>query len=167
MKDDMNTLDKLRKGLKTAIKNSGKENEYELPMDPAFFDNLHDNIMAKIAETTIEPAPAMLAPRRFLRAHWREWLYPAGGTMALVLVVTLIAMQAAKWTPGHSPVAQLNPSGEKVVAAVIASQDALALALVSSQTEADFFVDVASQSFENLNISQLNKIMGEKSQTQR
>ena len=148
------TLDKMRKGLQAL-------EEMELPMDPAFFDKMHDKIMAKVEEAVIEPAPMMLAPRRFLRAHWRGWLYPAGGTMALALAMTLVAMQAAKLSSKHVSVAKLNNSGEKVVAAVLTSPDTIAQTLISSESESDFFVDVASQSFENLNISQFNKIMGE------
>lgn len=148
------TLDKMRKGLQAL-------EEMEIPMDPAFFDKMHDKIMEKIEDSVIEPAPALMAPRRFLRAHWRGWLYPTGGTMALALAMTLVAMQFAKTNSGHVLTAKLNNSGEKVVAAALASPDTIAQTLLSSESEADFFVDVASQSFENLNISQFNKIMGE------
>lgn len=151
------TFDKLRRGLKAT-------EDLDLPMDPEFFNRLHDKIMAQVEETVIEPMASMKIrqAKRFLKAHWRERIYPAGGTMALVFLMAFIVSQFVKLDSGRAPLAQkLNQSGEKVVAAVLESPDAIAQTLISSQAEADFFVDVASHSIENLSVSQFNKIMGE------
>lgn len=158
MKTKMDTLDKTRKSLKKAGEN------IELPMDAAFFDNLHDKIMARVAETEIEakpPATVLGAPKKFLKKQWKSWLYPAGSTMALALVGTMLTMQFSQTLNSSIASKPLSPQSEKVVSAALESPDAISQTLLSSQTEADFFVDVASQSFENLNIAQFNKIMGE------
>ena len=42
------------------------------------------------------------------------------------------------------------------------SPDSVAQTLIVSQSEADFFVDVANESFENLTVAKFNKLMGEK-----
>ncbi len=143
-------MEKIRQTLKSL-------EDLELPMSGDFFDQMHDQIMAQVEETVLEPQPALLKPRNFLRAHWRGWLYPAGGTLAFVLALGFFLSSVdLRQKP---QVLVLNESGEKLVAAAIRSPSDIGL--FSSQTEADFFVDVASQSFENLNISQFNKIMGE------
>jgi hypothetical protein len=64
------TLDKMRKSLKAA-------DDIDLPMDVDFFNQLHDKIMAQVSETAIEPASSLKPSKRLLRAHWRDWLYPA------------------------------------------------------------------------------------------
>ena len=56
--------------------------EVQLPNNQAYYDRLHDKIMAKVAETEMEtPArPAMRAfekSKAFLRDHWRGRLYPS------------------------------------------------------------------------------------------
>lgn len=54
--------------------------EVQLPNNQAYYDRLHDRIMARIEETEIE-APLRPAMRSFekskalLRDHWRGWLY--------------------------------------------------------------------------------------------
>lgn len=54
--------------------------EVQLPNNQAYFDRLHDKIMAKIEDTEME-APVRPAMRSFekskelLRDHWRGWLY--------------------------------------------------------------------------------------------
>lgn len=149
-----NTLDKMRKGLKAA-------EDIELPMDPEFFDKLHNKIMAQVNETVIEPTSTLQRPKRFIRAHWREWVFPAGTTLAMVFAVNFVLSQMSKLDSGRVESAKLNLSGEQVVAAALDSPDSIAQTVISSQAESDFFVDVASHSIENLSVSQFNKIMGE------
>lgn len=81
--------------------------------------------------------------------------------MILVFTVTLITSQFAKLDSSRAISTKLNQSGEQVVAAVMDFPDSIAQTVISSQAEADFFVDVASHSIENLSVSQFNKIMGE------
>lgn len=148
----METLDKMRKGLKAM-------EEMELPMDPAFYDKLHDKIMARIEHVEMAPKQRLSGPKKFLKTQWRSWVYPTGSTLALAVVGTLLTMQFSS-SKLHS-IQALNQKSEKVISAALESPDAISQSLLISQTEADFFVDVASQSFENLNIAQFNKIMGD------
>lgn len=154
----MDTLDKMRKGLKAM------EEKIELPMDAAFYDKLHDKIMARVESAEMAPKARLDGTKRFLKGHWRSWVYPTGSTLALAIVGTLLTMQfsSSGSLNGQGPRIQaLNQTNEKVVSAALESPNAISQTLLSSQTEADFFVDVASLSFENLNIAQFNKIMGE------
>ena len=51
-----------------------------LPNNPAYYDRLHDRIMARIEDTEME-APLRPVTRAYeksaklLRDHWRGWLY--------------------------------------------------------------------------------------------
>ena len=152
----METLDKMRKGLKAM-------EEIELPMDAAFYDRLHDKIMAKVEHAEMAPKENLSGPKKFLKnqltKQWRSWVYPTGSTLALAVVGTLLTMQFS--STKTLSVQALNQNTEKVISAALESPDAISQSLLVSQTEADFFVDVASQSFENLSIAQFNKIMGD------
>jgi len=54
--------------------------EVLLPINPAYYDRLHDKIMARIEETEMETPARPVAKvfeksSRLLRDHWRGWLY--------------------------------------------------------------------------------------------
>lgn len=150
-KRDVLTTDKLHAAMRGL-------DEIELPMDPAFFDNLHDKIMDRVEQTQMTPPDRFIKPKKFLRAHWRGWLYPTGGTMALALAVSLLVSHINPQATTGASQALLDKSGELVVAEALQNAEDITQTLISSQLEADFFVDVAAQSIENLKIY---KVMGE------
>ena len=54
--------------------------EVQLPNNQAFYDRLHDKIMARIEDTEMETpvspaARSIEKSKRLLRDHWRGWLY--------------------------------------------------------------------------------------------
>lgn len=110
------TLSKMRKGLKAA-------DELELPMDPEFFNRLHNKIMAQVSETAIEPVSKFYRPRKFLKAHWREWIYPAGRTMAFVFAMTLLISQRSNQVKQHVSIPPLNHFKELMYTAVLKLPD--------------------------------------------
>ncbi|WP_374077905.1 hypothetical protein [Bdellovibrio bacteriovorus] len=152
--EPMDRMDKMRKGLKAT-------DELELPMNEDFFDRLHDKIMAEVEQTEIAPAPLLMKPRNVLRAHWRGWLYPAGGMMSLFLFSALLLGQVSKVNQSMQRVGLLSDGHERIVAQALLSPEDLSQTLISTQSESDFFMDVASESFENLSVAKFNKIMGE------
>lgn len=152
--DQMNRMDKLRKGLKA-------HDEVELPMNDEFFDRLHSKIMAEVEKTEIAPTPIMMKPRKLLRSHWRGWLYPLSGVSSLFLLAFLIAPQVTKVNQSLQRAGLLSDGHERIVAAALLSPEELSQTLISSQTESDFFMDVATESFENLSVAKFNNIMGE------
>lgn len=152
--EPMDRMDKVRKGLKAS-------DDLELPMSEDFFDRLHDKIMAEVEQTEIAPAPILMTPRNVLRAHWRGWLYPAGGVMSLFLFSALLLSQVSKVNQSMQRVGLLSDGHERIVAQALLSPEDLSKTLISTQSESDFFMDVASESFENLSVAKFNKIMGE------
>ncbi len=154
--DQKGRLDKVRQGLKNA-----DEIEYELPMSEDFFDKLHDKIMAEVEKTDIEPAPPMVASRNMLRKHWRGWLYPAGGVTSLFLLLLLAMPKVSKITEGMQRAGLVSDGQTRIAARALMTPEELAQTFISSQSDSDFLMDVASESFENLSIAQFNKIMGD------
>lgn len=153
--DDQNVpLDKIRKKVKAA-------DDLDMSMSDDFFDQLHDKIMAKVEEVEIAPPPVLMAPRNLLRSHWRGWLYPVGGLMSLFVLSSLLLTQVSKVNQSMQRVGLLSDGHERIVAQALLSPEELSQTLISSQSESDFFVDVASESFENLSVAKFNKIMGE------
>ncbi|KYG69549.1 hypothetical protein AZI87_10255 [Bdellovibrio bacteriovorus] len=152
--DRMDRLDKVRKGLK-------KADDLELPMNEDFFNRLHDKIMAEVEETAIAPAPVLMTPRNLLRSHWRGWLYPAGGVTSLFILASLLLTQVSKVNQSMQRVGLLSDGHERIVAEALLSPEDLSQTLISTQSESDFYMDVARESFENLSGSKFNKIMGE------
>ncbi|MDG0816819.1 hypothetical protein [Bdellovibrio svalbardensis] len=153
--DDQNVrLDKVRKKVK-AVDN------FEMSMSDDFFDQLHDKIMAKVEEAEMAPAPVLMTPRNLLRSHWRGWLYPVGGLMSVFVLSSLLLTQVSKVNQSMQRVGLLSDGHERIVAEALLAPEDLSQTLISTQTESDFFVDVASESFENLSVAKFNKIMGE------
>lgn len=138
------------------------DNEIELPMGEEFFDRLHDKIMAEIEKTEVEPAPRLRASRNLLRRHWRSWLYPASGVTSLFLLLVFAMPQVTKITNGMKRAGLASDGQERIAARALASPEELGQTFISSQSDSDFLIDVASESFENLSIAQFNKIMGDK-----
>ncbi|WII73519.1 hypothetical protein QJS83_06495 [Bdellovibrio sp. 22V] len=147
-------MDKVRQGLKAS-------DDLELPMNDDFFDRLHDKIMAEVEQTEIAPAPMLMTPRNLLRAHWRGWLYPAGGVMSVFVFASLLLTQVSKVNQSMQRAGLLSDGHERIVSEALLSPEDLSQTLISTQSESDFFMDVARESFENLSVSKFNKIMGE------
>lgn len=152
-RETMNRLDKVRKGLKA-------NDDLEVLMSDDFFDRLHDKIMSEVEQTEMAPTPVLMRPRNMLRAHWRGWLYPTGGLMSVALAATLLVPHMAKVNQGMQRAGLLSDGRERIVTEAILSPEDLSQTLISSQTESDFFVDVASESSQTLTIAKLNKIVG-------
>lgn len=152
--DPRDRMNKVRKGLRA-------QDELELPMSEDFFDRLHDKIMAEVEQTDIAPPPMLMTPRNMLRAHWRGWLYPAGGMMSLFMFTSLLLSQVSKVNQSMMRVGLLSDGRERIVAEALLSPEDLSQTLISTQSDSDFFMDVAGESFENLSVAKFNKIMGE------
>lgn len=153
-RDHVNSLDKLRKDLKS-------RDALELPMNDDFFERLHGKIMAEVEKTEMAPASVLMTPRNLLRSHWRGWLYPAGGVISLFLFTSLLMTQVSKVNQSMRRVGLLSDGRERIVAEALLSPGDLSQTFISTQSESDFFMDVASESFENLSEANFNKMMGE------
>src|SRR5438445_720214 len=139
--DDQNVrLDKVRKKIKAA-------DDFEMSMSDDFFDQLHDKIMAKVEEAEMAPPPVLMTPRNLLRSHWRGWLYPVGGVMSLFVLSSLLLTQVSKVNQSMQRVGLLSDGHERIVAEALLAPEDLSQTLISTQSESDFFVDVASESF--------------------
>ncbi len=149
-------MEKMRKRLKSA-------DDLELPMNDDFFDRLHDKIMAEVEKTDIAPTPVFIASRNKLRAHWRGWLYPTGGLMSLALMASLLVSQVSEVNRSMQRAGLVSDGQARIAAEAILTPENLSQTLISTQSEADFLMDVAQESFENLSVANFNKIMGEKS----
>lgn len=154
--DQKGRLDKVRQGLKSA-----DEIELDLPMNEDFFDRLHDKIMAEVEKTEIAPVTPLTASRDMLRKHWRGWLYPAGGVTSLFLLLAIAMSQVQNTTEIMQRAGLVSDGAERIASRVLMAPDELTQTFISSQSDSDFLMDVASESFENLTIAQFNKIMGE------
>lgn len=153
-KSPKDRMDKVRQVLKAG-------DDFEVNMNDDFFDRLHDKIMAQVEQTPMAPAPLLMTPRNVLRAHWRGWLYPTGGLLSLVLFSGLLLSQVSKVNQSMQRVGLLSDGHERIVAEILLAPEYLSQTLISTQSDSDFFMDVASESFENLSVDKFNKIMGE------
>lgn len=139
-----------------------RHDDIELPMNDEFFERLHDKIMAEVNKTAIEPIPLLAKQKNMLRAHWRGWLYPTGGLMAVLLIGVLLVNQESQVTRSMQRVGLLSDGHERIAAEALLAPEELSQTLISTQSEADFFMDVAQDSFEHLTVAKFNKILGEK-----
>ncbi|MFS4459603.1 hypothetical protein [Bdellovibrio sp. HCB2-146] len=154
MDDRFDRTEKIRKGLK-------KADDFEMQFDDNFFDKLHDKIMAEVDKTEVAPPPMLMTPRNLLRAHWRGWLYPLGGVASLFVFTSMLLGQVSKVNQSMQRVGLISDGHERIVAEALLDPTDLSQTLISTQSESDFFVDVATESIETLSVSKFNQIMGE------
>ena len=154
MDDRFDRTEKIRKGLKRA-------DDFEMQLNDDFFDKLHDKIMAEVDKTEVAPPPMLMTPRNLLRAHWRGWLYPLGGVASLFVFTSMLLGQVSKVNQSMQRVGLLSDGHERIVAEALLDPSDLSQTLISTQSESDFFVDVATESIETLSVSKFNQIMGE------
>lgn len=152
--DRMDRMDKVRKGLKAS-------DDMELPMSEDFFDRLHDKIMAEVETVEIKPTPVLMTPRNLLRSHWRGWLYPVSGVVSLMAFAVLLMPQVSKVNQSMTRAGLLSDGHERIVSEALLSPEEISQTFISTQSESDFFMDVARESFENLSVDKFNQIMGE------
>lgn len=152
-RESMNRLDQVRKNLKS-------NDDLDVPMSDDFFNRLHDKIMSEVDKTEMAPPPVLMRPRNMLRAHWRGWLYPTGGLMSVVLATAILVPHFSKVSQGMQRAGLFSDGRERIVMEAVLSPEDLSQTLISSQTDSDFFVDVARESSENFRVAKLNKIVG-------
>lgn len=117
-----------------------QKTEEELPiLSDDFFDHLHDQIMTKVDDADMLAAPSFQV-RHYHRRWARLGVLGTFSVLALVSLVSYFAHQSLnlKWDVPTQIAKQVQDS-----------PDDLAL-FMTYQNEHDFFVDVASQSFDHL-----------------
>lgn len=132
----------------------------ELPMDDAFYERLHDRIMAAVEKTQIEPVSPWEKPRRMIRGHWKAWLV-SGSSLMMVLMATVLSPSVAHQVLDESHTVQVVRNENQIVSETLSSPETFSETLVSNQTGDDFFVDVAERSFHDLSQEHVREIMGE------
>lgn len=136
------------------------DKDIELPMDPAFYDRLHDKIMASIDKTEMENPAWYEKPKKYLASHWKSWTLFGGSLSSLALALHLGAAAVTSHLNQSRTVISAQHE-DRFLELALHSPDALSRSILVSQTEAEFFVDLADSSFENLSIEKFNRIMGE------
>jgi len=130
-------------------------NDIELPMDPQFYERLHDKIMARVEETEIKKVPGwfmvMARPKKYLRNHWKGWL---GTTMSLITAAYLglqISVHVSKWIP-ESHTFKVVQNEKELLQNALGSPEDFSTSLINYQSHEDFVVDVASQRSTDLDL---------------
>lgn len=152
--DEHKRLDKVKQELKM-------RDDLELRLDDAYFDRLHAKIMMEVDKTVMAPAPVLMTPRNLLRSHWRGWLYPTGGILSLFLMSSVLITQVSKVNHSLQRVGLYSDGRERIVQEALLSPEDLSQTLISTQSESDFLIDLAGESFENLSVAKLKQVMGE------
>ncbi len=143
------------------IKRKLRSNDTQLMLDDAFFERLHDKIMTEVSKTEVKEVTLWHKSRSLLKAHWKDWSYPAGGMLALLALVMLLTPQMSKINETMMRAGLYSDGNERIIQEALLDPSVLSQTLIISQTETDFFMDVAKDSFENFSIERINKIMGE------
>lgn len=131
------------------MKSLEADREIDLPMDAAFYDRLHDKIMAQVEKTPMRPAPWYQKPRRLLLSPWKSWPKPGRGFAALALILL------SGWTLSPSDEASNSVQGasgdlmREVDALVRATPEVATQSWLTGQLESEFLMDVSASSFEN------------------
>ena len=119
----------------------------ELNLDEAFFDSLHDKIMSQVAQTPMAP------PERFVQLRKKSKTIAIGFSI-LSLVIA--------FSPSSSQNAKLSIS-DPVTTQALSNLDDLSNSVLLHQDSSDFFVDVAQENLNHLEIQRLESLVGKKS----
>lgn len=145
----------LKKGLQAA-------DTIELPVDEAYYEHLHDNIMAAIEKTEMAPAPMYSNSYRYWRAHWKDWFYPAGGISSVFFIMFMISGHLAQFNQTMQRAGLFSDGVDRIAMEASSSPEKITQTLINTQSESDFFMDVASESFDHLSNRDLFREMGVK-----
>lgn len=154
-------MQKVRRGLK----DQDLMKDFDLKFDDAFFDRLHDKVMAKIEETEIAPAPKPMISyltRHRVYQYWKDWSYPMGGIAAVFVLTFALLPQMQKINESMTRAGLVTDGTERIIQQALGAPEEISQTFISTQSEADFFIDVARESFENLPSNKIEKlILGE------
>lgn len=76
-----------RRPMVDLMKTLEADREIDLPMESAYYDRMHDKIMAQIEKTPMRPSPWYEKPSRVLMGPWKSWQKPGRGFIALAMVL--------------------------------------------------------------------------------
>lgn len=136
---------------KLIINKMRKEDSIELPMDDAFFEQMHNKIMLSVAKTEVKPLSKWAKTWVFLEKKTHKPRMAVKKTAKLSIVVTFISLGAGLFGKTLSVLAnsesQMSTSGNKSVIVSEAEKDPMAWAelAASYQNESDFYAEVLSE----------------------
>src|SRR5687768_15573489 len=89
-------LTDITRALKTA-------DDIEMPTDSQYFDQLHDKIMAQVAETEIKSVPPWQAvinrPKTYVKTHWKLWVATGFSISTAGFLSFHISAHVSSWIP--------------------------------------------------------------------
>ncbi len=132
--------------------------EFELTFDDDFMQGLHDSIMAAVdTKAILEPSWTHL-PKTWLKRSWKS--YSITGFAAFTIAVLFVSgMKFFRELPSQQGAQKIpdNFAQTEVLAQAVSQVPRLSESLISYQSENDFFVDLADNSFNHLSVDDLNK----------
>lgn len=145
-------IEKMRKGIKNM-------DDFDFDISDEMLERMHDKIMQKVNEAEMEKSHLMDKPKRYLRAHYRGWLYSASTGVACLALLSVM-MQNGVFSEKPVRMADLDHKSKAIALAAQEAPEQFSNTILGEGLESQFFVDAATESFENLNISQVKTIIG-------
>jgi len=141
--------------VKRSLRRSG---DIEIPMDPEFYDRLHDKIMAGIEDKEIQPVSCVQKPIKVVKQNWRGWAQLALG-LFLVLGLGISSSQFFQSAFYSTRTVQLVQNEKQILIQAIDSPTVFSTSLLSSESESDFMQDIASRTLDQYGADQLKEIL--------
>ena len=148
---------KRQRGLTKKIKQAGDQ---EIPMDDAFYDRLHDQIMAAVEETEINPLSRMDVSQQLLKRHWRNMAHSSLAILAVLGIQQATVHLASQiWSESHTVKTIQNE--KQILNQALLSPEEFLTSMMSSQSQSDLIFDVASQDLDQITQDRIVSLMGE------
>lgn len=146
---------KLRHQIKAEASNS-----IELELDDAFYEQLHNKIMAAVDEIEIQPASRYRVPKQMMKRHWRS-LSQISLALLMLFGVNKTASQyvLSLWSSSHT--VKLVQNEKEIIHQALASPDEFSNSMISYQSNNDFFMEVASRNLDQTPAEQIPTVMEE------
>jgi hypothetical protein len=147
------------------LKNSGR---LETPVDEAYYDRLHDQIMLKIDSTEIQPVSPIRSflSRSFYNFKQQRWpglrtSLQLGVAASALVIFSLKSADLFQNLWSSSRTVQLVQNNRDILSTALDSPEDLSATFISFQNNEDFLMEVASHVVSQLPNNQLQEFVGQ------
>lgn len=154
--------DKTKESFERAHRALKMKLDIEMPLDDAYYERLHDRIMFAVNEKSIEKTPLLFKQKKWVRLNWKNMAQMCAGVLlALGLGQKIGELSGQLWS--SSKTVQLVNNEREIIREAIEAPDAFSRSVLSDQSESEFFMEMARETLNSDQSSDLQAMLEESS----
>lgn len=115
-------------------------------LDEEYFDQLHDQIMARLENTDIAPLSKIGSTQKVLKRHWRPWAFNLMSGFFGIVSFMALSTKAGDWFSevwSSSHTVQVVENQREILDLALSEPETFASSMVSSQSSEDLFGELS------------------------